>query len=101
EDEPDIAEVVQYNLKKEGFEVELFARGDAALEAVRRRAPDIIVLDLTLPGMDELEITRALKRDPATAGIPLVMLTAKGEELDRIVDLELGADDYLAKPFSP
>ncbi len=101
EDEPDIAEVVQYNLKKEGFQVELHARGDAALEAVRRRPPDLILLDLMLPGMDGLEITRALKRDPATAGIPLVMLTAKGEELDRIVGLELGADDYIAKPFSP
>ena len=101
EDEPDIAEVVQYNLKKEGFQVEIHGRGDAALEAIRRRIPDLILLDLMLPGMDGLEITRALKRDPATAGIPLVMLTAKGEELDRIVGLELGADDYIAKPFSP
>jgi two-component system phosphate regulon response regulator PhoB len=101
EDEPDIAEVVQYNLKKEGFQVEIHGRGDTALEAVRRRPPDLILLDLMLPGMDGLEITRALKRDPATAGIPLVMLTAKGEELDRIVGLELGADDYIAKPFSP
>jgi two-component system phosphate regulon response regulator PhoB len=101
EDEPDIAEVVQYNLKKEGFQVEVHPRGDAALESVRRKPPDLIVLDLMLPGMDGLEITRALKRDPATAAIPLVMLTAKGEELDRIVGLELGADDYLAKPFSP
>ena len=101
EDEPDIAEVVQYNLKKEGFQVELHGRGDAALEAVRRRPPDLIILDLMLPGMDGLEITRALKRDAATAAIPLVMLTAKGEELDRIVGLELGADDYIAKPFSP
>jgi len=101
EDEPDIAEVVAYNLKKEGFVVEAHPRGDAALEAVRRRPPDLIILDLMLPGMDGLEITRALKRDSATAGIPLVMLTAKGEELDRIVGLELGADDYVAKPFSP
>ncbi|MEO8503513.1 MAG: response regulator [Acidobacteriota bacterium] len=101
EDEPDIAEVVSYNLKKEGFQVEIHPRGDTALEAVRKRPPDLIVLDLMLPGMDGLEITRILKRDPATAGIPLVMLTARGEELDRIVGLELGADDYLAKPFSP
>jgi two-component system phosphate regulon response regulator PhoB len=101
EDEPDIAEVVAYNLKKEGFQVEIHLRGDTALEAVRKRPPDLIVLDLMLPGMDGLEITRILKRDPATAGIPLLMLTAKGEELDRIVGLELGADDYLAKPFSP
>jgi len=101
EDEPDIAEVVQYNLKKEGFQVEIHGRGDTALEAVRRRPPDLILLDLMLPGMAGLEITRALKRDPPTPGIPLVMLTAKGEELDRIVGLELGADDYIAKPFSP
>jgi two-component system, OmpR family, phosphate regulon response regulator PhoB len=101
EDEPDIAEVLQYNLEKEGFQVDLRARGDIALEALRRDAPELIVLDLMLPGMDGLELTRLLKRDPATASIPLIMLTARGEELDRIVGLELGADDYIAKPFSP
>lgn len=101
EDEPDIAEIVQYNLQKEGFQVEIHGRGDSALEAIRKRPPDILLLDLMLPGLDGLELTRTLKRDPATAGIPLVMLTAKGEEVDRIVGLELGADDYLTKPFSP
>jgi two-component system phosphate regulon response regulator PhoB len=101
EDEPDIAEVLQYNLAKEGFEVEMARRGDAGLEAVRRDAPDLIVLDLMLPGIDGLELTRMLKRDSATAKLPIVMLTARGEELDRIVGLELGADDYIAKPFSP
>jgi two-component system phosphate regulon response regulator PhoB len=101
EDEPDIAEVVGYNLRKEGFQVEVHGRGDAALEAVRKRPPDLILLDLMLPGLDGLEMTRLLKRDPATANVPLVMLTAKGEEVDRIVGLELGADDYLTKPFSP
>lgn len=101
EDEPDIAEIVQYNLLKEGFQVEIHGRGDSALEAIRKRPPDILLLDLMLPGLDGLELTRTLKRDPATAGIPLVMLTAKGEEVDRIVGLELGADDYLTKPFSP
>ena len=101
EDEPDIAEVVRYNLAREGFQVDVYPRGDAALAAVRKRAPDLIVLDLMLPGMDGLELTRALKGEAATARIPLVMLTARSEELDRVVGLELGADDYVTKPFSP
>jgi two-component system phosphate regulon response regulator PhoB len=101
EDEPDLAEVVRYNLSREGFTVEVHGRGDAALDAVRRRPPDLIVLDLMLPGLDGLELTRALKRDAATARIPLVMLTARSEEMDRVVGLELGADDYVTKPFSP
>ena len=101
EDEPDIAEVLQYNLEKEGFEVEVARRGDTGLEAVRREPPDLLVLDLMLPGIDGLEITRLLKRDGATSRLPIVMLTAKSEEVDRIVGLELGADDYIPKPFSP
>ncbi len=101
EDEPDIAEVLQYNLEKEGYEVESARRGDSGLEAVRREAPDLVLLDLMLPGLDGLEVTRILKRDAATARLPIVMLTAKGEEVDRIVGLELGADDYISKPFSP
>ena len=101
EDEPDLAEVVRYNLVREGFQVDVHGRGDTALEAVRRRPPDLIVLDLMLPGLDGLELTRALKREPGTARIPLVMLTARGEEVDRVVGLELGADDYVTKPFSP
>jgi two-component system phosphate regulon response regulator PhoB len=101
EDEPDIAEVLEFNLERAGFAVEVARRGDTALEAIRRRPPALIVLDLMLPGIDGLELTRLLKRDPATARIPLVMLTAKGEEVDRIVGLELGADDYVPKPFSP
>jgi two-component system phosphate regulon response regulator PhoB len=101
EDEPDIAEVLQYNLEREGFEVESARSGDTALEAVRRRAPDLVLLDLMLPGLDGLELTRLLKRDGSTARVPIVMLTAKGEEVDRIVGLELGADDYITKPFSP
>lgn len=101
EDEPDIAEVLQYNLQKEGFQVELASRGDAGLEAVRRDSPDLILLDLMLPGLDGLELTRLLKRDPASAYLPIVMLTARSEEVDRIVGLELGADDYISKPFSP
>ena len=101
EDEPDLAEVVRYNLVREGFQVDVHGRGATALEAVRRRPPDLIVLDLMLPGLDGLELTRALKRDAATARIPLVMLTARSEEVDRVVGLELGADDYVSKPFSP
>jgi two-component system phosphate regulon response regulator PhoB len=101
EDEPDIVEVLRYNLEKEGFDVEVLTRGDEVFDAVRRRVPDLILLDLMLPGLDGLEVTRSLKRDAATARIPLVMLTARGEEVDRIVGLELGADDYVAKPFSP
>jgi len=101
EDEPDIAEVLRYNLEREGFRVEVEPRGDAALEAIRRAPPDLVLLDLMLPGLDGLEIARALKRDQSTAGLPIVMLTARGEEVDRIVGLELGADDYVSKPFSP
>src|SRR3954471_17464906 len=101
EDEPDIAEVLQYNLEKEGFDVDLAHRGDSGLEALRRHAPDLILLDLMLPGVDGLELTRLLKRDAGTSRIPIVMLTARGEEVDRIVGLELGADDYISKPFSP
>ena len=101
EDEPDIAEVLQYNLGKEGFEVEVAHRGDSGLEAIRRDPPDLVLLDLMLPGVDGLELTRMLKRDAATSRLPIVMLTARGEEVDRIVGLELGADDYISKPFSP
>ena len=101
EDEQTIAEVLEYNLQKEGFEVELEYRGDTALDAIHSNPPDLILLDLMLPGLDGLEICRTIKRDLRTEGIPLVILTAKGEEVDRIVGLELGADDYISKPFSP
>jgi two-component system phosphate regulon response regulator PhoB len=101
EDEPDIAEVLRFNLEKSGFAVEVHRRGDEALEAIRKHPPALVVMDLMLPGLDGLELTRLLKREPGTARLPLVMLTAKGEEVDRIVGLELGADDYIAKPFSP
>ena len=101
EDEEPIAEVLSYNLTKEGFEVAVERRGDDALDSIRRQPPDLVLLDLMLPGIDGLEVTRALRRDASTAGIPIVMLTARGEEVDRIVGLELGADDYIPKPFSP
>ncbi len=101
EDEPDILEILRYNLEREGYAVDVFSRGDDALEEIRKGPPDLLLLDLMLPGMDGLEITRLLKRNRETARIPLIMLTAKDQEVDRIVGLELGADDYLAKPFSP
>ncbi|MCP4204392.1 MAG: response regulator transcription factor [bacterium] len=101
EDEPDILEILRYNLEREGYAVDAFSRGDEALEGIRKNPPDLLLLDLMLPGMDGLEITRLLKRSRETAEIPLIMLTAKDQEVDRIVGLELGADDYLAKPFSP
>jgi two-component system phosphate regulon response regulator PhoB len=101
EDEQAISEVLEYNLAKEGYEVEVEFRGDTALDTIRSRPPDLILLDLMLPGLDGLEVCRMIKRDQHTASIPLVVLTAKSEEVDRIVGLELGADDYITKPFSP
>ncbi len=101
EDEADIAELLTYKLEQEDLEVETCMRGDTALERIRREPPALVLLDLMLPGLDGLELCRMLRRDPATAEIPLIMLTAKAEEVDRIVGLELGADDYIVKPFSP
>jgi two-component system, OmpR family, alkaline phosphatase synthesis response regulator PhoP len=101
EDESDIRELVAYNLVKQGYRVIPSETGEDGLRLVRSETPDLIVLDLMLPGVDGLEVCRTLKRDPDTASIPLVMLTAKGEEADIVTGLELGADDYLTKPFSP
>lgn len=101
EDEPDLAELLRHHLERAQFRVDVQDRGDTALEHIRKRPPDLILLDLMLPGLDGLELARILKRDPLTARIPLVMVTARAEEVDRIVGLELGADDYVTKPFSP
>jgi two-component system alkaline phosphatase synthesis response regulator PhoP len=101
EDEEDIAELVQYNLNKERYEVLVASSGEAGLDMARRERPDLILLDIMLPGMDGLEVCRALHADPETAQIPIVMVTAKGEEADIVTGLELGADDYVTKPFSP
>lgn len=101
EDEEDIRELLRYNLEKEGYQVSCAVTGEEALQAVRRRPPDLILLDLMLPGMDGLEVCRSLKAEPQTRRLPLVMLTAKGEEADIVAGLELGADDYVTKPFSP
>ena len=101
EDEPDIVELLVYNLHQAGFETNAVLNGADALEQVKIQQPDLVLLDLLLPEVDGLEVCRTLKRDPETTGIPIIMLTAKGEAIDRIVGLELGADDYITKPFSP
>ena len=101
EDDPDIAQLVTRYLGKAGYTCEREASGRDALAAVAARPPDLLVLDLMLPHVDGLEVCRAIRRDEATAGLPIIMLTARAEESERIVGLELGADDYLAKPFSP
>lgn len=101
DDEEDILELVRFNLSKEGYEVKCTTTGEAAIESVRAAQPDLMVLDLMLPGMDGLEVTRFLKNNPDTRNIPIVMLTAKTEESDVLTGLEMGADDYVTKPFSP
>ncbi len=100
DDEKDLLDLVSYNLGRHGLEVTTAAAGDVGLDIARRDKPDAIILDLMLPGMDGLEVARQLKADPATANIPIIMLTAKGEETDVVVGLTLGADDYITKPFS-
>src|SRR5262245_22498954 len=101
DDEPDILELVQYNLSKAQYDVAGVESGEEALAHMRTTPPDLIVLDLMLPGVGGLEVCKALKRDTRTAAIPIVILTARGEEADIVAGLELGADDYLTKPFSP
>jgi len=97
EDEPSLQETLAYNLKKEGYTVEAVGDGLVALETARRLKPDLIVLDLMLPGMDGFEVCRTLRKEMTT---PILMLTARDDEIDRVVGLEVGADDYLTKPFS-
>jgi DNA-binding response OmpR family regulator len=99
DDEPNIREVVELYLRREGFEVETTGDGAAALATIERKIPDLIVLDLMLPGLGGLQVTRTLRQ--GGQNIPIIMLTAKGDEADRVAGLELGADDYLVKPFSP
>jgi two-component system phosphate regulon response regulator PhoB len=101
DDEPDAVELVKFNLKGAGFDVITAADGEEALTRARTILPDIIVLDLMIPLVDGLEVCKILRRDPKTAGIPIIMLTAKAAEIDRVLGLELGADDYVTKPFSP
>ncbi|MCE5269368.1 MAG: response regulator transcription factor [Planctomycetaceae bacterium] len=101
EDDEDIRELVSYNLLKEGYQVASVASGEDALQAVAAKPPDLVLLDLMLPGLDGLTVCRRLKSDPATQHFPVIMLTAKGEEADVVTGLNLGADDYITKPFSP
>lgn len=101
DDEPDILELVEYNLARDGFRVTCVETGEDALDMARSKPPDLVILDLMLPDTDGLNICRLLKADPRTRHVPIVMLTAKGEEADIVAGLELGADDYITKPFSP
>ncbi len=101
DDEEDILELLRYNLLREGYNVSCAASGEEALRLAQSEIPDLLVQDLMLPGIDGLEVTKILKNDSRTRDIPIVMLTAKGEEADIVTGLELGADDYITKPFSP
>jgi phosphate regulon transcriptional regulator PhoB len=100
DDEKDIVELVSYNLKKEGFSVDSAYDGDAALKKIKSHRYDLIILDLMLPGIQGLDLCRMIRGEPSIANTPIIMLTAKGEELDKILGLEMGADDYITKPFS-
>jgi two-component system phosphate regulon response regulator PhoB len=101
EDEEDILDLIQYNLSREGYRTAGIRDGREALDRIRRDNPDLVLLDLMLPGLDGLEICRRIKEDPVTKDVPIVMVTAKGEESDVVLGLGLGADDYVVKPFSP
>jgi DNA-binding response OmpR family regulator len=101
DDEPDVLDLVSYNLNQAGFQVETAVDGADGLRKARSVSPDLILLDLMLPEMDGLEVCKLLRRDPKTNTIPIIMLTARAGEIDRIVGLELGATDYVPKPFSP
>ena len=101
DDESDAIELIEYNLKGAGYQVFTAANGTKALEMARRHQPDVIVLDLMLPEVDGIEVCKTLRRNPETTEIPILMLTAKADEIDRVIGLEVGADDYVTKPFSP
>lgn len=101
DDETHIQELVRFNLEKEGYQVEVAGDGPSAVDLAVRLSPDLIVLDLMLPGMDGLEVCRKLHRNPDTEDLPIIILTAKSEEIDKVLGLEMGADDYMTKPFSP
>jgi phosphate regulon transcriptional regulator PhoB len=101
DDEPDIVQLISYNLKKEGFHIATALDGEEALKKVREGHLDLIILDLMLPGIHGMELCRILRNNPKTAHVPIIMLTARGEESDKVRGLETGADDYMTKPFSP
>ena len=101
EDSPDIAELIKHYLDKAGYDTAVYASGRDGLVAARQSPPDAVILDIMLPGMDGMQVCQALRSEPSTAALPILMLTARGEEADRVRGLELGADDYVTKPFSP
>jgi len=101
DDEADLVKLVSYNLKKEGFIVDSASDGENALTKIRKGKYDLLILDLMLPGIQGIELCRILRNDPKQSSLPIIMLTARGEEVDRILGLEMGADDYMTKPFSP
>ncbi|HZT70346.1 MAG TPA: response regulator [Terriglobia bacterium] len=101
EDEKDIVDLVRYNFRKEGFDVESFSSGKEGLEYLRKNPADLILLDIMLPDLDGIEICKRVRADERLKSLPIIFLTAKGEEIDRVVGLEVGADDYVVKPFSP
>lgn len=101
DDEEDLLKLVSYNLKNYGYRVDCAVSGEEALEKIKQTSPDLILLDLMLPGIDGLDVCRVVKNDSRTSHIPVIMLTAKGEEADIVTGLEIGADDYVTKPFSP
>lgn len=101
EDEKDIRDLLDYNLKKQGYSTDLAASGTEALKKSKSGKYDLILLDLMIPGIDGIELCRALKSDPQLARVPVIMLTARAEEVDKVLGLEMGADDYVTKPFSP
>jgi DNA-binding response OmpR family regulator len=101
EDDRDIADLIAHYLRKSGWDVHAVAAGDAALAHAREQPVDLIILDVMLPGMSGLEVCRALRADRQTAAVPIIMVTARADEADRVIGLEIGADDYIAKPFSP
>jgi phosphate regulon transcriptional regulator PhoB len=101
DDEADLVELILYNLKKEGLTADSAADGEEALTKIRKGRYDLLILDLMLPGIQGMELCRILRSDPKTSSLPIIMLTARGEELDKILGLEMGADDYMTKPFSP
>ena len=101
EDEKDIVELVRYNFRKEGFDIEGFARGSDGLDYLRRNSANLVILDILLPDLDGFEICKRMRGDERLKSVPVIFLTAKGEEIDRVLGLEIGADDYVVKPFSP
>jgi DNA-binding response OmpR family regulator len=101
DDDPDIQRLVSFNLSRAGFEISAAASGRTALDSVQTQPPDLIILDLMLPDIDGMEVCRTLRQRDGSRRIPIIMLTARGEEIDRVIGFELGADDYVSKPFSP